>query len=88
MDRDDIQEDCAFSIMYSESLETLNLVAFSPDEANIWVTGLRCLIDSDKGTILLLFYLHPLPLNCCLSRFITCSGELQENTWFSLVIDA
>jgi len=49
MDRDDFQEDCAFSIIYSDSYETLNLVAYSPDEANIWVTGLRCLLDSDKG---------------------------------------
>jgi hypothetical protein len=49
MDRDDIQEDCAFSVIYSDNFETLNLVAYSPDEANIWVTGLRCLIDSDKG---------------------------------------
>lgn len=51
MDRDDFQEDCAFSIIYSDSFETLNLVAYSPDEANIWVTGLRCLLDSDKGTV-------------------------------------
>jgi len=49
MDRDDFQEDCAFSIIYSDSFDTLNLVAYSPDEANIWVTGLRCLVDSDKG---------------------------------------
>lgn len=49
MDRDDFQEDCAFSIIYSDSYETLNLVAYSPDEANIWVTGLRCLLDSDKA---------------------------------------
>ena len=49
MDRDDFQEDCAFSIIYSDSFETLNLVAYSPDEANIWVTGLRCLVDSEKG---------------------------------------
>lgn len=49
MDRDDFQEDCAFSIIYSDNFETLNLVAYSPDEANIWVTGLRCLLDSDKG---------------------------------------
>lgn len=53
MDRDDFQEDCAFSIIYSDSFETLNLVAYSPDEANIWVTGLRCLLDSDKGKTLL-----------------------------------
>lgn len=50
MDRDDFQEDCAFSIIYSDSFETLNLVAYSPDEANIWVTGLRCLVDSEKAS--------------------------------------
>ncbi|PFX30571.1 Inactive phospholipase C-like protein 1 [Stylophora pistillata] len=50
MDRDDFQEDCAFSIIYSDNFETLNLVAYSPDEANIWVTGLRCLLDSDKAS--------------------------------------
>lgn len=49
MERDDFQDDCAFSIIYNDRLETLNLVAYSPDEANIWVTGLRCLLDSDKG---------------------------------------
>ncbi|XP_031575010.1 inactive phospholipase C-like protein 1 isoform X2 [Actinia tenebrosa] len=49
VDRDDIQEDCAFSVIYGDTFETLNLVAYSPDEANIWVTGLRCLIDSDKA---------------------------------------
>ena len=49
MDRDDIQEDCVFSLIYGDTFETLNLVAYSPDEANIWVTGLRCLVDSDKG---------------------------------------
>lgn len=49
MERDDFQDDCAFSIIYNDCFETLNLVAYSPDEANIWVTGLRCLLDSDKG---------------------------------------
>ncbi|XP_032219310.2 inactive phospholipase C-like protein 2 isoform X2 [Nematostella vectensis] len=49
MDRDDIQEDCAFSIIYGDNFDTLNLVAYSPDEANIWVTGLRCLVDSEKA---------------------------------------
>ncbi|XP_015761083.1 PREDICTED: inactive phospholipase C-like protein 1 [Acropora digitifera] len=52
MERDDFQDDCAFSIIYNDRFETLNLVAYSPDEANIWVTGLRCLLDSDKDIIL------------------------------------
>ncbi|XP_067055342.1 inactive phospholipase C-like protein 1 [Acropora muricata] len=50
MERDDFQDDCAFSIIYNDRFETLNLVAYSPDEANIWVTGLRCLLDSDKAS--------------------------------------
>ena len=64
MDRDDFQEDCAFSIIYSDSYETLNLVAYSPDEANIWVTGLRCLLDSDKGKICDITQ----GANCCASQ--------------------
>lgn len=65
MDRDDFQEDCAFSIIYSDSYETLNLVAYSPDEANIWVTGLRCLLDSDKGK------------NCDITRGANCCASRE-----------
>ena len=68
MDRDDIQEDCAFSVIYGEAFETLNLVAYTPDDANIWVTGLRCLVDSDKGNygIVVLggWYSHIFPMYC------------------------
>uniref|UniRef100_A0A8C1WRZ8 Phosphoinositide phospholipase C n=1 Tax=Cyprinus carpio TaxID=7962 RepID=A0A8C1WRZ8_CYPCA len=37
---DQISEDCAFSIIYGENYESLDLVANSADVANIWVTGL------------------------------------------------
>lgn len=38
---DQISEDCAFSIIYGEMYESLDLVANSAEVANIWVTGLR-----------------------------------------------
>lgn len=38
-------DECAFSVIYGDSFETLDLVANSPDEVNIWVTGLTCLIS-------------------------------------------
>ncbi|XP_021428250.2 inactive phospholipase C-like protein 2 isoform X2 [Oncorhynchus mykiss] len=41
---DQISEDCAFSIIYGETYEALDLVANSAEVANVWVTGLRYLI--------------------------------------------
>ena len=38
-------DECAFSIIYSDDYDSLDLIANSPDEANIWVTGLTCLIS-------------------------------------------
>lgn len=38
---DQISEDCAFSIIYGETYEALDLVANSAEVANVWVTGLR-----------------------------------------------
>ena len=41
--------ECAFSIIYGEQFDSMDLIASSPDEANIWVTGLTCLISKNKG---------------------------------------
>ncbi|KAL0961839.1 hypothetical protein UPYG_G00332340 [Umbra pygmaea] len=41
---DQISEDCAFSIIYGEAYESLDLVANSAEVANVWVTGLRYMI--------------------------------------------
>ncbi|KAF4530269.1 hypothetical protein B566_EDAN007310, partial [Ephemera danica] len=41
-------EDCTFSILYGETFESLDLVAPSTEEANIWVTGLNALIGAQK----------------------------------------
>ncbi|XP_053215238.1 inactive phospholipase C-like protein 2 isoform X1 [Podarcis raffonei] len=46
-----ISEDCAFSIIYGDNYESLDLVANSADVANIWVTGLRYLISYGKHTL-------------------------------------
>ncbi|XP_022097790.1 inactive phospholipase C-like protein 2 isoform X2 [Acanthaster planci] len=42
-------EECAFSIIFGDNYETLDLVANSPDEANIWVTGLSYLVGGNKS---------------------------------------
>uniref|UniRef100_A0A4W4E1Y4 Phosphoinositide phospholipase C n=1 Tax=Electrophorus electricus TaxID=8005 RepID=A0A4W4E1Y4_ELEEL len=48
---DQISEDSAFSIIYGENYESLDLVANTADVANIWVTGLRYLISYGKHTL-------------------------------------
>ncbi|XP_028284322.1 inactive phospholipase C-like protein 2 isoform X2 [Parambassis ranga] len=46
-----ISEDCAFSIIYGEVYESLDLVANSAEVANIWVTGLRYLMQYGKHAL-------------------------------------
>ncbi|XP_071355631.1 inactive phospholipase C-like protein 2 [Trachinotus anak] len=46
-----ISEDCAFSIIYGEIYENLDLVANSAEVANIWVTGLRYLMQYGKHAL-------------------------------------
>uniref|UniRef100_A0A671Y0E5 Phosphoinositide phospholipase C n=1 Tax=Sparus aurata TaxID=8175 RepID=A0A671Y0E5_SPAAU len=46
-----ISEDCAFSIIYGELYESLDLVANSAEVANIWVTGLRYLKQYGKHAL-------------------------------------
>ena len=41
-------EDCTFSIMYGDEYASIDLIALSPEEANIWVTGLNFLIGLIK----------------------------------------
>ncbi|XP_074659956.1 inactive phospholipase C-like protein 2 [Tubulanus polymorphus] len=38
-------DECAFSIIYGDGFDSLDLIANTPDEANIWVTGLTCLLS-------------------------------------------
>ncbi|KAM4630850.1 inactive phospholipase C-like protein 2 [Polymixia lowei] len=48
---DQISEDCAFSIIYGETYESLDLVANSAEVANVWVTGLRYLMQYGKRAL-------------------------------------
>ncbi|VDN53685.1 unnamed protein product, partial [Dracunculus medinensis] len=41
----EIQEECAFSIIHGDNYESLDLIAHSPEDSNIWVTGLMNLIN-------------------------------------------
>uniref|UniRef100_A0A914W8E7 Phosphoinositide phospholipase C n=2 Tax=Plectus sambesii TaxID=2011161 RepID=A0A914W8E7_9BILA len=45
----DMQEECAFSIIHGDEYECLDLVANSADEANIWVTGLMSLSSGNRS---------------------------------------
>ncbi|KAI6241512.1 Phospholipase C and C2 calcium-dependent membrane targeting domain containing protein [Aphelenchoides fujianensis] len=46
---DSIKEDeCAFSIIYGATYECLDLIALTPDDANIWVTGLMALTSAQR----------------------------------------
>lgn len=49
--------DCSFSIIYGDNFEVLDLVASTPDEANIWATGLNALVGANKCNSLL-YYLN------------------------------
>ncbi|XP_042226630.1 inactive phospholipase C-like protein 1 [Homarus americanus] len=42
-------EERIFSILYGDSYDSLDLIAHSPEEANIWVTGLNALIGASKA---------------------------------------
>ncbi|XP_013409003.1 inactive phospholipase C-like protein 2 [Lingula anatina] len=43
------QEECAFSVIYGDNYDSLDLIAASPDEAGIWVAGLTCLISGKNN---------------------------------------
>ncbi|KAJ6225585.1 hypothetical protein RDWZM_004130 [Blomia tropicalis] len=42
-------EDCTFSIMYGDEYESIDLIALTPGEANIWVSGLNFVIGLLKS---------------------------------------
>ncbi|XP_043910659.1 inactive phospholipase C-like protein 2 [Protopterus annectens] len=48
---DQFPDECAFSIIYGENYESLDLVASSADIVNIWVMGLRYLVSYGKHTL-------------------------------------
>ncbi|XP_076116625.1 inactive phospholipase C-like protein 2 [Mytilus galloprovincialis] len=44
------QDECAFSIIFGDDFDSMDLIANTPDEANIWLTGLTCLINTNTKT--------------------------------------
>ncbi|KAK7099199.1 hypothetical protein V1264_003379 [Littorina saxatilis] len=40
-------DECAFSVIFGDDFESLDLIANTPDEANIWVTGMTCLVNAN-----------------------------------------
>ncbi|XP_072105166.1 inactive phospholipase C-like protein 2 isoform X1 [Mobula birostris] len=48
---DQFSDECAFSIIYGENYESLDLVASSADIVNTWVMGLRYLVSYGKHTL-------------------------------------
>ncbi|XP_019361508.1 PREDICTED: inactive phospholipase C-like protein 2 isoform X1 [Gavialis gangeticus] len=48
---DQFPDECAFSILYGDNYESLDLVATSADVVNAWVMGLRYLVSYGKHTL-------------------------------------
>lgn len=44
-------DECAFSIVFGDNFESMDLIANTPDEANIWVTGLTCLNNTNAKSL-------------------------------------
>lgn len=69
-----VSEDCVFSIIFGDDFESLDLMAATPEEANIWVTGINFLMSSTKckSTFFLLssFYTPSSFLRSSSPRFI------------------
>lgn len=40
---DEIPDDCLFTLVFGDAYDSLDLIAATADEANIWVTGLMAL---------------------------------------------
>ncbi|XP_077600255.1 inactive phospholipase C-like protein 2 [Stigmatopora nigra] len=71
-----ISEDCAFSIIYGELFESLDLVALSREVASVWVTGLRYLMQYGKNALdMLASRQHSLRLGWLEQLFSSAAGS-------------
>ena len=70
-------EDRIFSLLYGASYESLDLIAHSPEEANIWITGLNALIGASQCKFVLMLFYH-----CILKKntYNKCSYKLLKST--------
>ncbi|XP_047461253.1 inactive phospholipase C-like protein 2 isoform X2 [Mugil cephalus] len=73
-----ISEDCAFSIIYGETYETLDLVANSAEVANIWVTGLRYLMQYGKHALDMLASSQDSLRLCWLEQLFSSAADVDK----------
>uniref|UniRef100_A0AAV2KP61 Phosphoinositide phospholipase C n=1 Tax=Knipowitschia caucasica TaxID=637954 RepID=A0AAV2KP61_KNICA len=74
---DHISEDCAFSLIYGELYTSLDLVAHSAEVANIWVTGLRYLVQHGQRALDMLAHSQD-SLRVSWLEHMFCSAEEAE----------
>ena len=60
------QDECAFSIIFGDDFDSMDLIANTPDEANIWLTGLTCLINTNTKTRTCMYFINTQPLIYCI----------------------
>ncbi|KAF1763508.1 hypothetical protein GCK72_011774 [Caenorhabditis remanei] len=86
----DLQEECLFSIIYGDNYETLDLIASSGDDANIWVTGLMALTSNKydcKPSSSQFATLRERWIESVFDEFDTKkSGHLDEQTAFKAIL--
>ena len=67
----DFRDDCCFSIVLGSSFDSIDLVAHTPEDAKIWITGIRLL--TRRGTLLTYFY--NLFIDSIFVMFIICQNN-------------
>uniref|UniRef100_A0A8R1EV71 Phosphoinositide phospholipase C n=1 Tax=Caenorhabditis japonica TaxID=281687 RepID=A0A8R1EV71_CAEJA len=86
----DLQEECLFSIIYGDNYETLDLIAKSGDDANIWVTGLMALTSNKydcKPSSSQFATLRERWIESVFDEFdVTKSNRLDEETTFKAIV--
>ncbi|KAJ0003603.1 hypothetical protein NQD34_008701 [Periophthalmus magnuspinnatus] len=73
-----ISEDCAFSIIYGELYDSLDLVAHSAEVANIWVTGLRYLVQYGQQALDMLAHSQDSLRVGWLEHMFSCAEEAER----------
>ncbi|XP_053719513.1 inactive phospholipase C-like protein 2 [Synchiropus splendidus] len=79
-----ISEDCAFSIIYGDLYESLDLVANSAEVANIWITGLRYLMKYGKHAFDMLANSHNSLRLGWLNQLFSTAAHSDVDEWISL----
>ncbi|XP_022249920.1 inactive phospholipase C-like protein 2 [Limulus polyphemus] len=59
-------EACAFSIIYGNRYKSLDLIASSADEANIWISGLSVLVSGNEGNMNVIHFILNISYRLCL----------------------